>query len=90
MFNLARDLAGLSPARTPHMFRHTSAGADVKLVQQMLGHADATETLNTYSDLWPDRVDEISTKLDAARDTALSPSLGTNVPEMPLIAIIQT
>jgi integrase len=94
VFNLARDLAGLEAALTPHKLRHTAAsmaiaaGADVKLVQQMLGHADATETLNTYSHLWPDRIDEISTKLDAARDAALALSLDINVPEMSQIAEI--
>ncbi len=67
-----------------------ATGADVKLVQQMLGHADASETLNTYSHLWPDRIDEISTKLDAARDAALARSLAINVPGMSQIAEIQT
>jgi hypothetical protein len=37
-----------------------AAGADLKLVQRMLGHADATMTLNTYADLWPDRLDDVS------------------------------
>lgn len=92
VFNLARDLAGLEPGLTPHKLRHTAAsmaiaaGADVKLVQQMLGHADATETLNTYSHLWPDRIDEISTKLEAARIAALAASSLANVPEMSPIA----
>ena len=46
----------------PEALRHTAAsmaiaaGADVKVVQRMLGHADATSTLTTYADLWPDRV----------------------------------
>ncbi len=39
--------------------------------------------------LRPDRIDEISTKLDAARDAALALSLGTNVQEMSQIAEIQ-
>lgn len=62
---------------TPHKLRHTaasmaiSAGADVKLVQEMLGHKDATETLNTYGHLWPDRLDQVSDALSKARSAAL-------------------
>ncbi|MCS5732716.1 tyrosine-type recombinase/integrase [Herbiconiux daphne] len=65
---------------TPHKLRHTAAsmaiaaGADVKLVQRMLGHKDATETLNTYGHLWPDRLDEVTTALEKARSKALSKS----------------
>ncbi len=76
-----------------HRFRYSSApsvaiatGADVTLVQQMLGHADTTETLNSYSHLWPDRIDEISIKLDAARDTT---RVSASAPVSP-IAQIQT
>lgn len=62
---------------TIHDLRHTAAslaiasGADVKLVQNMLGHRDATETLNTYSHLWPDRLDEVMDALTAHRNRAL-------------------
>ncbi|WP_332760230.1 tyrosine-type recombinase/integrase [Pseudarthrobacter sp.] len=79
VFNLAvrdADLDGLG--MTPHKLRHTAAsaaigsGADVKVVQLMLGHKDATETLNTYGHLWPDRLDEVSASLEAARRAALS------------------
>ncbi|GLK17186.1 hypothetical protein GCM10017602_16680 [Herbiconiux flava] len=63
---------------TPHKLRHTAAsmaiaaGADVKLVQRMLSHRDATETLNTYGHLWPDRLDEVTSKVEAARAKALA------------------
>lgn len=62
---------------TIHKLRHTAAssaigaGADVKVVQQMLGHADATETLNTYGHLWPDRLDEVINAVSSARSVAL-------------------
>lgn len=62
---------------TIHKLRHTAAssaigaGADVKVVQQMLGHADATETLNTYGHLWPDRLDEVIGAVASARSAAL-------------------
>ncbi len=48
-----------------------AAGADVKLVQAMLGHADATEILNRYGHLWPDRLDEVTGRIEAARSAAL-------------------
>lgn len=62
---------------TPHKLRHTAAsaaiaaGADVKVVQLMLGHKDATETLNRYGHLWPDRLDEVAGALELARESAL-------------------
>ncbi|TFC81164.1 site-specific integrase [Cryobacterium cheniae] len=63
---------------TPKSLRHTAAsraieaGADVKVIQRMLGHADATLTLNTYGHLWPDRLDEVAGAVSAAREKALS------------------
>ncbi|MDQ3406186.1 MAG: site-specific integrase [Actinomycetota bacterium] len=62
---------------TPHKLRHTAAslaiaaGADVKVVQLMLGHADASMTLNVYGHLWPDRLDEVADVLDIRRTAAL-------------------
>jgi hypothetical protein len=47
------------PSITPHDLRHTaaslavSAGANVKAVQRMLGHAEASMTLDVYTDLFP-------------------------------------
>jgi site-specific recombinase XerD len=58
---------------TPHGLRHTAAslaitsGADVKVVQQMLGHASATMTLDLYGHLYGDRLDEVADRLDALR-----------------------
>ena len=48
------------PRVTPHDLRHTaaslaiSAGAHVKAVQRMLGHASAVMTLDTYAELFDD------------------------------------
>lgn len=48
------------PRTTPHDLRHTaaslavSAGANVKAVQRMLGHASASMTLDIYADLFDD------------------------------------
>ena len=61
------------PRITPHDLRHTaaslaiSAGANVKAVQRMLGHASAAMTLDTYADLFEDDLDDVSDRLDAAR-----------------------
>lgn len=56
----------------PHELRHTAAslaiasGADVKLVQQMLGHKTATMTLDLYGHLFPDRLNDVADRMDAA------------------------
>ncbi|MDQ1531827.1 MAG: hypothetical protein QOE37_1932, partial [Microbacteriaceae bacterium] len=56
---------------TIHDLRHTaaslaiSAGANVKAVQRMLGHASAAMTLDTYADLFDDDFDD---DLDAVAD----------------------
>lgn len=58
---------------TPHGLRHTAAslaitsGADVKVVEQMLGHASATMTLDLYGHLYGDRLDEVADRMDALR-----------------------
>lgn len=57
-----QDIEGL----VIHSLRHTyaslaiKAGADVKTLQAVLGHASATETLDTYADLWPNRTGEVA------------------------------
>ncbi|MBB4930075.1 integrase [Lipingzhangella halophila] len=78
-FNTARANAGLEgTGLTPHKLRHTAAslaiaaGADVKVVQQMLGHATATMTLDTYGHLFPDRLNEVADAIDAGRAQALA------------------
>jgi integrase len=59
------------PGLTPHELRHTaaslavSAGANVKVVQRMLGHASARMTLDTYADLFDEDLDALGAKLDA-------------------------
>lgn len=72
----AAGLGGLGV--TPHKLRHTAAslaiaaGADVKVIQLMLGHKDAAMTLNIYGHLFPDRLDEVADALDAGRSAALA------------------
>jgi integrase len=63
----------IMPRVTPHDLRHTaaslaiSAGANVKAVQRMLGHASAAMTLDRYADLFEDDLDSVAEALDAAR-----------------------
>ncbi|WP_315636998.1 MULTISPECIES: site-specific integrase [Microbacterium] len=73
----ATEAAKTPPGLTPKGLRHTAAslaiaaGADVLMVQRMLGHADAKETLNTYAKIFPDRMDQVTEKMTKARDRAL-------------------
>jgi hypothetical protein len=46
-----------------------ASGADVKVVQQMLGHKSATMTLDGH--LFGDRLDIVADAMDAARTAAL-------------------
>jgi integrase len=41
-----------------------SAGANVKTVQRMLGHASAAMTLDVYSGLFDDDLDRVADELD--------------------------
>lgn len=57
-FERARRACGLDRVR-PHDLRHAAAsimiaaGLSVKEVSEQLGHANATQTLDTYTHLWP-------------------------------------
>jgi integrase len=61
------------PHTTPHDLRHSaaslavSAGANVKAVQKMLGHASAAMTLDIYTDLFDDDLEAVATALHDAR-----------------------
>ena len=65
---------------TFHGLRHQYAsllirhGESVKTVQARLGHAPASETLDTYSHLWPDSEERTREAVDDAwRDTVVPP-----------------
>lgn len=66
------------PTITPHDLRHTaaslaiSAGANVKAVQRMLGHASAAMTLDVYADLFDDDLEAVAVAMSAARQAAVS------------------
>jgi integrase len=91
-FNPAAIEVGL-PGLTPHELRHTaaslaiSAGANVKAVQRILGHASAAITLDVYSDLFDTDLDTVADALD---DAAMKSDVGkmwaesqNRVPEAP-------
>ncbi|MGZ6877075.1 MAG: tyrosine-type recombinase/integrase [Nocardioidaceae bacterium] len=69
VFDPATRLVGLADV-TPHDLRHTAAslaiaaGAHVKVVQQMLGHASAAMTLDVYAGLFGDDLDALAEMLD--------------------------
>lgn len=70
-FDGARSRAGLERL-TPHDLRHTAAslavqaGANVKSLQKMLGHASAAMTLDVYTDLFDEDLTAIGDALNAA------------------------
>lgn len=73
------------PTITPHDLRHTaaslavSAGANVKAVQRMLGHAKASMTLDTYADLFDCDLDSVADRLDVGLREAAAYPLRTGV-----------
>jgi len=78
-FDEAARAAGL-PGLTPHELRHTAAslavhaGANVKAVQRMLGHASAAMTLDRYADLFDDDLDDVADRLDRLRSEVCGPA----------------
>jgi integrase len=72
------------PGLHPHELRHTAAslaiaeGANVKVVQQMLGHKSATMTLDQYGHLFGDQLDDVADAMDAAVARARTADAGTS------------
>lgn len=73
-----RKRSGVPSKLTIHDFGHSldiSAGANVKAVQRMLGHASAAMTLDTYANLIDDDLDAVAVALNEAKG-------GSNVVKM--------
>ena len=74
VFDRAAASVGLRGLR-PHDLRHTAAsvavaaGANVKAVQQMLGHVSAAMTLGVYAGLFEDDLDALADRLHDATTT---------------------
>jgi integrase len=72
VWHKAIEKLGLPAGTGFHELRHFYAsvlidgGESVKVVQKRLGHKDATETLNTYSHLWPESEERTRAIVDAA------------------------
>lgn len=70
-FNAAATAIGM-PDLTPHSLRHTAAslaissGASALQVRNMLGHASASITLDTYSDLFDTDIAKAADAIDRA------------------------
>jgi integrase len=68
-WEVARLATGIEDLDT-HELRHTAiswaihAGANVKDVQRMAGHASAAMTLDVYGHLWDDQLDQVAERLD--------------------------
>ena len=71
-FKSVLELAGLPKSFRFHDLRHTCAtlllrqGVNLKFVQELLGHADISLTLNIYSHVLPDMGDAASGAMDDA------------------------
>ncbi len=83
----AARAAGIPAGTGLHALRHYYAsllirhGESVKVVQARLGHASASETLDTYSHLWPDSDDQTREAIDSVLGSeieSLADSVRTN------------
>ncbi len=75
-FRPAVAVAGLPQGLRVHDLRHTAASlairenASVKIVQAMLGHRSAAQTLDRYGHLYPSDLDALAERLDRAHAAA--------------------
>lgn len=69
VWNKVRATTGI-PDFDTHELRHTGvswaihAGANIKTIQRMVGHASAAMTLDVYGHLWDDQLDEVVGRVD--------------------------
>ena len=79
----AAKAAGLSEGTGFHALRHFYAsllirhGESVKTVQGRLGHATASETLDTYRHLWPDSEDRTRDAVESVLRPRVLPTCQT-------------
>jgi integrase len=76
VFTPARHRAGLSPRFRIHDLRHSAAslmiqaGYPPKMLQEIMGHASITTTLDLYGHLYPGDMDRYADRLDSAAEGA--------------------
>lgn len=86
--------AGVAPLRV-HDLRHTcaslaiAAGADVKVLQRMLGHASAALTLDRYGHLLPGQAQSVADRLDEQARAAKPAVIALPAPITRLVPSIQ-
>jgi integrase len=74
-----------------HELRHTaaslgvSAGASVKGIQAMLGHASAAMTLDVYAGLFADELDAVAERLDDARSKVVAAAVPYACPKADVV-----
>src|SRR5215831_6309863 len=75
-FLSARSQAGISARFRVHDLRHTAAslmiqaGYPPKMLQEIMGHASITTTLDLYGHLYPGEMDRYADRLDSAAGDA--------------------
>jgi integrase len=80
-FITAKAVSGIPDELTIHDLRHTAAslavssGANVKVVQKMLGHKSAAMTLDIYADLFDEDLESVAIRLDEARSQQIVANL---------------
>jgi len=93
VFDPAVSALGLAPF-TPHHLRDTaaslavSAGANVKAIQRMLGHASAAMTLDVYAGLFSDDLDAVAQRLNQAATAVAQAS--SHRPVEPVVDLTRT
>ena len=81
---IARSSDLTFPKLVPHDLRHTAAslaiaaGANVKVVQRMLGHKSAAMTLDVYGDLFDDDLDSVANALNLRASAHILPTTEMN------------
>ncbi|RIT84227.1 site-specific integrase [Mycobacteroides abscessus] len=87
--------AGLPTDLKLHELRHTAAslairsGANIKALQNMLGHASAGLTLDRYGHLYESDIDSVGHAIDAALSVTCGHGVGTAVRTRPPVACRQ-
>jgi integrase len=77
----ARNRAGISARLCIHDLRHTAAslmiqaGYPPKMLQEIMGHASITTTLDLYGHLYPGEMDRYADRLDEAAGDADAPKM---------------
>ncbi len=87
VFFSARSRAAISARFRVHDLRHTAAslmiqaGYPPKMLQEIMGHASITTTLDLYGHLYPGDMDRYADRLDSAADRVGKSKISPNEPD---------